>query len=179
MDKNTLTAKLNKLIPGAVLEARRFGRSNITSIWVEAQSVQKVATTLRSETELKLDWLENLSVVEFEKVFVVTYFLRSSSSGFNFVMRASIVPSSPNASVAFPSVRNIWPMAQVMEDEAEEMFGIIFKQEETKEDRLSSRRLPSGWKGFPLRKNYVFPTEFLGISHSRPFVRGSEKKKPE
>ena len=28
-------------------------------------------------------------------------------------------------------------------------------------------RLPKGWNGYPLRKSYVFPTEFLGIPHSR------------
>ena len=78
MDKNPLISKLNKDVPGAVLETRRFGRSEITSIWIESQTIQKVAFALKNDVGLKLNWLENLSVVELEGVLVVTYFVTST-----------------------------------------------------------------------------------------------------
>jgi NADH:ubiquinone oxidoreductase subunit C len=178
VDKNPLISKLNKAVPGAVLETRRFGRSGTTSIWIEAQTIQKVAHALRNDSELKLDWLENLSVVEFEGILVVTYFVRSTTSQFYYVIRASAVPASPDAEVLFPSIRGIWPMGVSMEQEAEEMFGVRFRanEESSSEGPAKPGRLPEDWKGFPLRKNYVFPKEFFGVTHSRPFNSSTQKK---
>ncbi len=177
MDKNSLASKLNKIIPGAVLETRRFGRSPLSSIWVEAQSIQKVAVALKNDADLKLDWLENLSVVEFEKVLVVSYFLRSTSTQQCIVVRASAVPSSPKAEVLFPSIRSIWPMGAPMEDEAEEMFGVLFRLTGEAEDLSRPRRLAADWEGYPLRKSYEFPKEFFGIQHVRPFNDRTVSKK--
>jgi Ni,Fe-hydrogenase III component G len=127
VDKNPFISKLNKSLPDAVLETRRFGRSGTSSIWVEAQAIQKVAAFLKNDAEFKLDWLENLSVVEFEKVLVTTYFVCSNTTKHSLVVRASAVPESPNAEVSFPSIRAIWPMGEPMELEAEELFGIHFR----------------------------------------------------
>lgn len=187
MDKNYLVSKLNKLLPGAVLESRYFGRSSVSSIWVEKQSIYKIASLLNSELEQKFEWLENLSVVELENVLVVSYFVRSLATGECLVMRASAVPTSENAEVLFPSVRSIWPMSAPMEREAFEMFGIRFysdgsssslKEEEVKDLEMNFRILPDDWKGFPLRKNYVFPKEYFGIAHALPFNRPIQKKMP-
>lgn len=176
MDKNPLISKLNKLVPGAVLETRRFGRSGIVSIWIETQTLQKVASILKSDPELQLDWLENLSVVEFEGILVASYFIRSTVTAHHYILRSSAVPSSPEAEVLFPSVREIWPMATPMEEEAREMFGIRFSMNESDSSTETARRLPENWAGFPLRKNYVFPKEVFGITHSRPFNRSGQKK---
>lgn len=175
MDKNLLVAKLNKAVPGAVLEARRFGRSSHSSIWVEAQTIQKVANALKTDAVLGLDWLENLSVVEFEKVFVISYFVRSSESQFNVIIRASAVPSAPHAEVFFPSIRTVWPMGEPMEEEAEELFGILFRVEGVNSRESRMAKLPGEWKGYPLRKNYVFPEDFFGIHHSRSLNRPVQK----
>jgi NADH:ubiquinone oxidoreductase subunit C len=176
VDKNPLISKLNKLVPGAVLETRRFGRSGMISIWIETQTLQQIARTLKSDPELHLDWLENLSVVEFEGILVASYFVRSTITPHHYVLRASAVPSSPEAEVLFPSVREIWPMAIPMEEEAQEMFGIRFQVDESQQDEVQARRLPENWSGYPLRKSYVFPKEVFGITHSRPFNRSSQKK---
>ncbi len=176
MDKNALVSRLNKIIPGGVLETRRFGRSENTSIWIEAQAVQKIAMALKMDTEMKLDWLENLSVVEFEKVFIVTYFLRSLITRHSLVIRASAVPVSPGSEFLFPSVRNIWPMGLPMEEEAEEMFGIVFSLNNETQFQVKVNRLPENWKGFPLRKDYVFPSQFEDITHSRSFNKSNQKK---
>ena len=122
MDKNPFVSKLNKSVPGAVLETRRFGRSSTLSVWVEAQSILKVASMLTSDSEFKLNWLENLSIVEFEKVFVVTYFVRSTATKYSLVLRISAVPETKNAEISFPSIQSIWPMGKPFEEEAEEII---------------------------------------------------------
>jgi NADH-quinone oxidoreductase subunit C len=176
VDKNLLVLKLNKLIPGAVLETRRFGRSGVVSVWIESQSMQKVAAVLKSDSELKLDWLENLSVVEFESVLVITYFVRSSSLHHSFVLRASVAPPSAHSDVHFPSIRSVWPMGESMELEGEEMFGIRFRLPHEVSFSNSFNRLPEGWKGYPLRKGFVFPKETYGIPHNRITDYKSPKK---
>lgn len=181
MDKNPLISRLNKTVPGAVLEVRRFGRSPISSIWVETQSIQRLGEALKSDPECKFDWLENLSVVEFEGVFVITYFLRSTVTQHTVVLRLSAVLASPTSEVVIPSVWKIWPMAVPMEKDAQEMFGVVFKAPQgstTVEDSDAKIKiLPEGWDGFPLRKNYVFPKEFINIPHSRPVVNRAIPKK--
>jgi NADH-quinone oxidoreductase subunit C len=58
------------------------------------------------------------------------------------------VHAAENESV--PSVTGIWPVANWMEREAYDMFGIPF------EGHPDLRRilLPDEWQGFPLRKDY-------------------------
>ena len=168
MDKNPIVLKLNNALPGAVLEVRRFGRSNVLSIWVENQCIRKVGGILLLDPVCKLNWLENLSIVEFEKVLVATYFLRSTVTDTVLLLRASVVPQSPDAKVFLPSVRSLWTTAIPLEDEAEEMFGVQFQTEGKDEDLVRDKKLPPMWEGFPLRKNYLFPKSFLGIEHSRP-----------
>ncbi|MEO5969548.1 MAG: NADH-quinone oxidoreductase subunit C [Bdellovibrionia bacterium] len=177
MDKNPLIAKLNKSVPGAVLESRRFGRSGVTSIWLEAETIAKVAKVLKSDADLKLDWLENLSVVEFENVLVATYFLASSVTKQSLILRISAVPDSLMSRVYLPSTRAIWPMAEPMEKEAEELFGVSFHLGPIlRESELKSNLLPENWVGFPLRKGYVFPKEVYGLPHSRAEKKDLQKK---
>lgn len=178
MDKKSLVLKLNKAVPGAVLETLRFGRSGSTTIWVEAQAIQKIAMAIKLDPVFQLDWLENLSIVEFENVFVVTYFVGSTVTSHSLVIRASAVPSAPDAEIQFPSVRSIWSMATPMEEDAGEMFGIVFGPSSETEKGEKATRLPENWQGYPLRKNYSFPKTFLGIPHSPPLFNGSSQKKP-
>ena len=183
MEKNPIILKLNKALPGAILEVRRFGRSEVLSIWVETQLIPKIALFLKSDPDFRLDWLENFSVVEFEKVLVATYFVRSTLHPYHLIIRASAVPESSSQEAYLPSIKYIWPMGEAMEREAEEMFGICFRLEGEPKSPPRTYRLPANWEGFPLRKNYVFPTEVQGISHDRPFKlsgpSASHKKKAE
>jgi NADH:ubiquinone oxidoreductase subunit C len=177
VDKNPLIAKLNKSVPGAVLETRRFGRSGVISLWLEAEAIAKVAKVLKSDVDLKLDWLENLSLVEFEDVLVATYFLASSTIQQSLILRISAVPESPMDRVCFPSTRSVWPMVEPMEKEAEELFGVSFQVDpKIQKTEFKANLLPENWIGFPLRKGYVFPKEVYGLPHSRTKQKDLQKK---
>ncbi len=179
MDKNPLIAKLNKVAPDSVLESRRFGRSGITSIWLEAEAIAKIANYLRFDADLQMDWLENLSVVEFEQALVVTYFVNSNTTRESVILRISVVPASPLERVYLPSARSVWPMAEPMEKEAEDLFGVSFRESvgaEAGGQGLKANLLPENWVGFPLRKGYVFPKEVYGLPHSRARKEYLDKK---
>jgi NADH:ubiquinone oxidoreductase subunit C len=169
VDTSDLIPKLEAVAPGAILEARPFGRSGALSLWIEMRAIEKVARALRDDEALGLDWLENLSAMEFEGAIVLNYFLRSTSAlqGL-FVLRGSVLPESPESETDVGSVRAIWPMAEAFEREIADLFGIRFAGNPKADPTGKRGLLPEGWVGYPLRKNYVFPMEYLDIPHARP-----------
>jgi NADH-quinone oxidoreductase subunit C len=163
--------KLKQAAPGSVLEKSRFGRSELLSVWVEARTLPEIASFLKNEPDVKLDWLENLSGIQLDGAIVLTYFLRSSqqtpSRDPGLILRVSLEPSGPAKEVEVPSVTRSWAMAAPFEAEIQELFGVRFLDADGRPAHEAGIRLPRDWNGYPLRKSYVFPTRFLGIPHAR------------
>jgi NADH-quinone oxidoreductase subunit C len=167
VETGAILNKLKAAVPGSVLEKSRFGRSESLSLWVESQTMPEVASFLKSQPEIRMDWLENLSAIQMDKAIVVTYFLRSFEGEGTLIVRASVEPPGAAREVELPSVARTWEMAAPFEKEIQDLFGVIFTGQDGKRVYPGTDRLPMGWNGFPLRKSYVFPSEFLGISHVR------------
>ena len=160
-----IKAKLNAVLPLAVLDTPPFGRSELESAWIKAEAISRVASELKKDPEISLDWLENLSVSQFEDILVVTYFVASYSTKNQIILRVSGVPSKKDGLVVLPSICSAWPMGEPMEREAAELFGMRFMQGQSLSASFNNNYLPNGWKGFPMRKDYVYPREFGGIQH--------------
>ena len=173
MDTGEIHSKLKKAIPGSVLEKSRFGRSAQLSLWVESRSLPDIAAFLVADADIALDWLENLSAIQMDDAVVLTYFLRRSSGAegpagtSTLILRASIELKGAAKEVTFQSVAKTWAMAAPFEAEIQEMFGVRFLDPRGEPAYQGPGKLPAGWTGFPLRKSYVFPSEFLGIQHAR------------
>ena len=172
MEKQSLLSKLEKAAPGRILQHARFGRTQCASVWVEKSALADVARALREDPELRLDWLENLSVAQMgagggadDEALVLTYFLRSTETREELVLRASVDLSRSDQWVDAPSVTAIWPMAAPFEQDAGELFGIRFPGGVAA--GRPDEKVNPGWAGFPMRKNYVFPYQVFGITHSR------------
>lgn len=164
MEINAILSKLNQAVPGAVLQKSRFGKSDHSCIWIDSRAIARVAAALTEDPEIKFDWLENLSVSQLEENLICTYFVRSWENADTLILRVAVALESADAWAEVPSITRAWPMAAPMEREAGELFGIRFI-----ESAVSSGAglLPEEWRGFPLRKTYVFPNEVFGIEHSR------------
>jgi NADH-quinone oxidoreductase subunit C len=168
--------KLKLAAPGSVLEKSRFGRSDRLSVWVEARALPEIAAFLKNDPDIKLDWVENLSGIQLDDAIVLTYFLRTSSLGHEqtLILRVSLALAAPAKEVEAPSVARTWAMAAHFEAEIQELFGVRFVGAQDRPAHGPGIRLPMEWNGFPLRKSYVFPTQFLGISHVRRPQKGPE-----
>jgi NADH-quinone oxidoreductase subunit C len=161
---NEIISKLEAIVPGAILESRPFGRSRTGSIWIEMQSIGRVAKALVETKGLEFDWLENLSAMDIDQALVLTYFIRSTTTKDVLIVRGSVVPTGPGEPIDVASVVDHWSMARGFEDEISDLFGIRFGRKRGSVGGL----LPAGWDGYPLRKGFAFPTEFMEMMHMRP-----------
>lgn len=172
MDTGELINKVKKVLGSRLLESGRLGRdSALPLFWVSAQSLSGAIASLHSETELGLDRLENMSGMHWDGAIVLSYFLRSSKEGHVVVVRATQEPKKATSWVKFPSVSSSFPSASAQELEISEGLGVRFVARDldaVDSDSEGGRttRYP-GVDGFPLRKDFAFPREVLGIPHLR------------
>jgi NADH-quinone oxidoreductase subunit C len=129
-------------------------------VHVNAENWRELAQFILHEPSIKLDWLANLSGVDYvaDAKMCVVYDLYS----FDHRHTLAIKVYTPRDKPAVPSVCDLWRAADWHEREAYDMFGIDFP------GHPDLRRIlcADDWEGFPLRKDYVFPREYHGIPAS-------------
>lgn len=147
---------------------QKFGSKIIASfvddkhprVHLNAEDWREVAGYLLKEPTLQLDWLANLSGVDYvaDGKMCVVYDLWSFDLRHSFAVKVY----TPREEPSIPSVADLWPAADWHEREAWDMFGIKFP------GHPDLRRIlcADDWEGFPLRKDYVFPREYHGIPAS-------------
>ena len=171
MDKKNNIEELQTRFHGAILQVQRFGKTGLNCIWVETKRLREVALGLRND--FGYVFLENLSVMQIDDALVLTYFLRSlvhNTYSDCLVLRVSVHLKKSENQIEVPSVAKLWETARPFENESGELFGIRYLNEDGTEQTVSGAKLPSGWSGYPLRKDYVFPRTFKGIRHERSWA---------
>jgi NADH-quinone oxidoreductase subunit C len=133
----------------AILERGRFGKTETPLLWIEASALTDIARMLREDPELSLDWLENLTVMQVDRILVASWFLRSRKTKARVVLRSTVVPGARDDEAELPSTTSVWPEARQLERESSELFGIRFGGEP-----IPRRILAGGLDGFPLRKTF-------------------------
>jgi len=158
MTSQEITRLLQERFPQAIVAALPDDKH--PRVHVEAKDWRAVAEFIRRDQLLQLDWLANLSGVDYvadEKMCVV-YDLWSFPHHHAIAVKAYCPRQDPR----LPSVADLWPAADWHEREAYDMFGIRF------DGHPDLRRIlcPDDWEGWPLRKDYRFPREYHGIPGS-------------
>jgi len=142
--ENEFVTRLKGKFGDAIREAWIDRKQSI--LVVDLKELQTLAHYFRDEE--KYDFLTDLTAVDWpkrEKRFDVVWNLYSFARNERLRLK---VHAADGESV--PSVIGVWPVANWMEREAYDMFGIRF------EGHPDLRRilLPDEWQGFPLRKDY-------------------------
>lgn len=163
MEKNDVVSICESVAPHSVLNVTPFGNSSKKCFWIEAKALARVSRALYESEKVRARWLENISVIEVDQSLVLNYFLSFGAENDFFVLRVTLLPSSPEAEVLVDSVSEVWAAAEMFERENQKLFGIQFLGLRNS----SFNPLPEAWIGFPLRKSYVYPQEYLGIPHFR------------
>jgi NADH-quinone oxidoreductase subunit C len=116
---------------------------------------------LRDEAELRFDVLSNLSGVDYraDGQIEVVYHLYSYPHRHKVVLKVR----TPRDEAVLPSVESIWKAANWHEREVYDLLGVTF----TGHPDLRRLLMPEDWVGHPLRKDFVEPDEYHGISTRR------------
>jgi len=130
-------------------------------IRVDPAAIVDVCRFLRDESDLQFDSLSNETGVDYKAkgVIEVVYHLYSYPHRHAIVLKVD----APRDTPVVPTVETVWKAANWLEREIYDLLGVTF------EGHSDLRRLlmPEDWIGHPLRKDFVEPEEYHGISTRR------------
>ena len=128
---------------------------------VKADKLVAVMTTLRDDPELRFDFLQCISAVDWLKqnVMQVVYHLYSYEKGHTFVVKVDLPRENPIVASLVP----LWATADWLEREQFDLYGVQF------EGHPDLRRLlmPDDWEGWPMRKDFKEAPEYRGMPTTR------------
>jgi NADH-quinone oxidoreductase subunit C len=132
----------------------RFG-SAILETWLDRKQEILVVSADRlleiarySRDDERFDLLADLTAVDWpkrEKRFDLVLNLYSCPKNERLRIKAQLAENEP-----ISSVESVWPVANWLEREVYDMFGIVFEGH----SNLKRLLLPEEWQGYPLRKDY-------------------------
>jgi len=141
--------------PGSIVSAVPDGLH--PHVVVKAERLSAAATTLRTDWRLHFDMLRCISAVDWpaRNSIELSYELLSVALGHAFAIKVSLDRAHPEVE----SVSSVWPAAEWHEREAFDLMGVTFLHHPD----LCRILLPEDWVGYPLRKDYQYPTEYKGL----------------
>lgn len=157
MELEGTAEKLNAQFPDVVksIEKELAGDPFLV---IDPARIAEVCLHLRDDQDLSYEWLMCLSGVDQPPDTIeVVYHLHSQTHDRKLVLKCLLDRNDPKV----PTVDSVWKMANWHERECYDMFGVIF------EGHPDLRRilLPFDWEGYPLRKDYVAPDTYRGVTN--------------
>ncbi|MGH7781048.1 MAG: NADH-quinone oxidoreductase subunit C [Candidatus Binataceae bacterium] len=138
---------------------------------IDPAAIVEVGRFMCDDPELAMDCLSNQSGVDYKDRIEVVYHLFSYKHRHGAVLKVKLPRENP----VVHTLEGIWNSANWMEREIFDLLGVTFT------DHSDMRRilLPEDWEGYPLRKDFVEPLEYHGISTVResPIIRLNPKAK--
>jgi NADH-quinone oxidoreductase subunit C len=141
---NELVQRLKARFGDAVRDATQDRKQAI--VLVAADKLREISRYCCDEE--KFDMLDDLTAVDWpkrEQRFDVVLILYSFPKNERLRLKAHLGENEPIA-----SVNEVWPVANWLERECYDMFGIVFEGHPD----LKRILLPDEWQGYPLRKDY-------------------------
>ena len=128
---------------------------------VKRERIVEVCRFLASEPGLEIDFLEDLTAVDWPKrnVIEIVYHLLSTRHRHAIVLKVETDRQGPSVD----SVESVWKTANWFEREVYDLFGVIFAGHPD----LRRIMLPDDWVGHPLRKDYQEAGGWHGITNER------------
>ena len=128
---------------------------------IDPERILDVCRFLHDDPDLAFDCLSNLSGVDRikEEQLQVVLHLYSYTHRHLLVVKVNVPRDEPR----MPSVEGIWKAANWLEREIYDLLGIEF----TGHSDLRRLLMPEDWVGHPLRKDFIEPEEYHGISTRR------------
>ena len=135
------------------------GRAGEPFVLVDPQKIVEFLHICRDENRLRFELLVDLTATD-PKADDPNLWVNLHLLSIERRHRLAIKAILPKTQLSMPSATAIYRAAQWHERECAEMFGITFVGHPDPRNIL----LPDDWVGYPMRKDYVFPKEYHGIS---------------
>jgi NADH-quinone oxidoreductase subunit C len=148
-------AAIKTKFPDAIVEENTTNRDPFLK--VKPEFVGRIARFLRDDPKLVMDYLACLSGCDYGISLPLAVVYHIESIRFKHVL--CLKTDLPRESPKVDSVAPIWRGADWHEREAFDMYGIEFAGH----PNLKRILCAEDWVGFPLRKDYQYPTEYHGI----------------
>jgi len=160
LNANEIHARLGARFGDAIGDLAGARRDNFCAS-VTPAAIADVCRLTKDDPELAFDCLSNLSGVDYPKrgVIEIVYNLYSYRHRHLFALKVG----APRDNPVVPTVSAVWAHADWQEREAFDLLGVTF----TGHPDLRRILMPEDWPGHPLRKDFVEPEEYHGISTSR------------
>lgn len=129
-----------------------------TSEWLIVQSNPALWNELAMELRegvMQMDYLFNLTCIDWKTHLTMVYHLSSTSFRHNLVVKCNLDREKPE----IDSVSGIWRTAEFHEREVFEMFGVVFQNHPD----LRRLILEDDFTGFPLRKDFEDPINMIKL----------------
>jgi NADH-quinone oxidoreductase subunit C len=123
------------------------------TIEIEGSKVLESLRTLRDDAQLQMNFLVDLTAVDYlgrEPRFEVVYHLRSMATGERLRVKAKLAEPEDGTNPAIDSVVTLWKVANWMEREVWDLYGIKFRGHPD----LRRILMYEEFVGHPLRKDY-------------------------
>ncbi len=130
-------------------------------IVIKPDALVETCQFLHDDADLAFDCLSNMSGVDYfkeDKIQVVLH-LYSYTHRHMIVVKIDVPREDPS----MPSIERVWKAANWLEREIYDLLGVVFSGHSD----LRRLLMPEDWIGHPLRKDFVEPEEYHGISTRR------------
>jgi NADH-quinone oxidoreductase subunit C len=151
-----IKAAIEASVPGAVVEIAPNPNATLPhSLRIAPEYALAVAKFLRDDEELRLDYLSNVTGVDWPESLEAVYHLYSVEKKHGPVV-IRMHTENRTDQVELPSLTPIWRSAEFQEREIFDLYGIVFKGHPD----LRRLRMWEGFKDHPMRRDYVEPDDF-------------------
>jgi NADH-quinone oxidoreductase subunit C len=146
LSSKELALKINELFPKSIVAICDGG------IQITCENLADIARFLHDDPTLALDYLTNLTAIDYKSYFEIVYHIYSLKYQHQITLK---IHSSDRNNTNLPSVTEIWRGADYQEREIYDLFGIRFEGHHN----LKRIMLWEGFKGHPLRKDFNLDAE--------------------
>jgi NADH-quinone oxidoreductase subunit C len=151
-----IKSAIEAAVPGAAVEIALNPNPTLQhSLRIAPACALAVAKFLRDDAELKLDYLSNVTGVDWPESLEAVYHLYSVEKKHGPVV-LRMKTSNRTDQVELPSLTLIWRSAEFQEREIFDLYGIVF----TGHPDLRRLLMWEGFKDHPMRRDYVAPDDF-------------------
>ena len=159
MDAAAISERLQASFGAQVIECNDTAKD--PWILVEAPAIVEITGYCRDEADLRFDALSNQSGVDYKEggYIEIVYHLYSYPHRHAVVLKVR----TPRDEAEVPTVEPVWKAANWLEREIYDLLGVTFSGHSD----LRRLLMPEDWVGHQLRKDFVEPAEYHGISTRR------------